>query len=542
MNLQLLGESGADITDDNSSQLTQNWFPRTAKGGKSKLALYPTPGLTIFEDIGTGPHRGELNYNGLYFVVSGNEFYEVSAAGASTLRGTLNTSDGICRLDHNGANNGKQICIVDGTNGYIWNSEYSTFAQIQLHLSGTATGGTAGTNLEDTVNTFTENMVGQVIYNTTDSTQTTITAFVDADNVTVASAIFANTETFEVGTDSFPDGATHVEFLDGYFIWNYPEKSGQFYKSASYDGTDVDALDFATAERSPDELQGLLKVNRVLWLIGSTTAEAWFNAGAVDFPFEPIPGGFSEWGTIAPYSLVEASGLGFWISQNEEGDGMIVMVSGMQPQIISTPEIAAELAKISDLTDCYAYTYQKYQHTFVVFTFPSGGKTIVYDTTEKKFHTWKSKTLGYHRSTGHTFIYGKHLVGDPSNGRIYQLDWDNNTDNGDMIVRRRVSAVFHAEDKGIDWQVIELDIKEGVGDITTPDPQIHLRWRDDNGAWSNWHSRSMGKVGERNKKVRWRQLGYSDSSRVYEIMVSDPVEAVLLDGYARIKADQTAMR
>jgi hypothetical protein len=86
------------------------------------------------------------------------------------------------------------------------------------------------------------------------------------------------------------------------------------------------------------------------------------------------------------------------------------MARGLQVQIISTPEIAAQLAGFSDLTNCYSFTYQKYQHTFVAFTFPSDEATLVFDTTEKAWHTWHSKTLGYHRSTGHTFVYGKHLV------------------------------------------------------------------------------------------------------------------------------------
>ena len=624
MRLNLIGESGSDVFDDNSEQLTQNWYIHTAKGGKAKPALYPTPGLTLFEDIGTGPIRGNIDYNGIYFVVSGNTFYEVDAAGNSVSRGTLNTSTGICKLDHNGANNGKQICIVDGTNGYIYNSLYQKFLQNKLHISGTAGAATAGTNLHLVAATFTESMEGCVVYNTTDSTKATITAFVDTANVTVSVAVFAVGETFEVGSDSFPDGATHVEFFDGYFLWNNPDSSGQFYKSVGYDGTDIAALDFATAERSPDELEGILKANRILWLVGKGTAEAWHNSGAADFPFEPIVGGFSEWGTIAKYSLVSTAGLSFWVSKNGDGDGMVAMAQGLQVQIISTPEIAAEIAEISDITDCYAYTYQKYQHTFIVFTFPSGQKTIVFDTTEKKFHTWKSKTLGYHRSTDHTFVYDKHLVGDPSNGRIYYLDWSKYTDNGDIIERRRVSETLHGNGKGINWEALELDIKEGVdlvetgntnsvdmysgtssslladivfdtstnftlegiktGDIYTDtgtgltttitdvfnkiihvistagftaapaaytitresqglrEAQIHVRWRDDNGAWSNWHSRSMGKLGDRNRKVRWRQLGYTRGSRVYEILVSDPVPAVILDAFARINADEKEFR
>lgn len=543
MKLGLLGESGHDRFDDNSSQLTQNWHIHSAVGGKSKLALYPTPGLTIFADIGTGPIRGSIKMGGIYYVVSGNEFYEIDAASNEILRGTLNTSAGICKLANNGAKNGKQICIVDGTNGYIWNTEYDTFSQIKQFSTGTTDSTTADKLEDSTADFITDGVVaGTIVYNTTDGTKATVTAVDDLNTLSVSSDIFVSGESYEVGSDAFPNGATHVEFFDGFFLWNNPAKSGEFTKSKGYDGTDIDALEFATAERSPDELAGLLKADRILWLVGKSTAEPWFNAGVSDFPFEPIPSGFSEWGTAAKYSLVQTAGLAFWISQNKEGNGMIIMAQGIQVKIVSTPEIAAEIAAIDDITDCYAYTYQKFQHTFVVFTFPSGQKTIVFDTTEQKFHTWKSKTLGYHRSTNHIFVFGKHLVGDPSNGRIYELDWDNNTDNGDTIERRRVSTVFHADDKGIDWDVIELDIKEGVGDATTPDPQIHLRWREDNGAWSNWHSRSMGKIGERNKRVRWRQLGYTDNSRVYEIMVSDPMKAVLLDGYARIKVDSKEFR
>jgi hypothetical protein len=640
--LPLLGGSGEDRFDDNSSQLTQNWYPHTASSGKSKLALYPTPGLTLFKDIGVGPIRGSIDYGGVYFVISGDELYEVDAAGNSVLRGTINTTTGVCKLAHNGANNGKQICIVDGTNGYIWNSLYSTFSQIKQFSIGTADTNTLN-KLEDSGATFvTDGVVaGTIVYNTTDGTKGTVSA-VDSqivlsivDSAGAAYDLFPlGTEAYEVGTDAFPDTATHVEFVDGYFLWNDPTNSGRFYKSASYDGTDVNALEFATAEQAPDELEGFIKVDKLVWLIGHHTAEPWFNSDAFDFPFEPVLSGFSEWGTAAKYSIVQTSGLAFWLSENDDGDRMIVMAQGLQVKIVSTPEIAAEIAAMTDITDCYAFTYQKFQHTFICFTFPKGQKTLVFDTTEKLWHTWSSKDLGYHRSTGHTFIYNKHLVGDPVTGRIYELDWDNYTDNNEPITRKRISATFHADDKDVEVEVVELDIKEGAGiavdaffytgtattfgsqtqitDINSDfialgvrvgdtfidpsgagigayavsgvfseitavsknvvqfvsfedqypfpelfndapsvyeikgtrssiEPKIHLRWRDNNGAWSNYHSRSMGKIGETNKKVRWRRQGQF-SSRVYEITTSDAVTPVILDGYARIKIDQKEFR
>lgn len=543
MKLGLFGGSAEDRYDDNSSQITQNWYPYSSKKGKSKLSLYPTPGQTIFSDIGTGPQRGEINYNGQYFIVSGNQFYEVDAAGNETLKGTLNTSVGDCKLASNGANNGQQICIVDGLNGYIWNSQYSTFSQIKQFSTGTTTTTTADKLVDTGADFITDGVVaGTIVYNTTDLTKATVTAVDSATTLSVSSDVFPTGKAYEVGTDAFPNGSTHVIFFDGFFIWNDPSASGQIIKSKAYDGTDIDITDVAVAERSPDELKGILKVDRILWLVGETTAEAWHNTGARDFPFEPIQGGFSEWGTIAPYSLVEMSGLGFWISQNEEGAGLLVMASGIQVKIVSTPEIAATIDALTSITDCYSFTYQKLQHSFAAFTFPIGEKTIVYDVTENEFHYWSTNGTGFHRSSGHTFIFNKHLVGDPVSGRIYELDWDNPTDNGTLIERRRVSVDFHADEKGIDWEVVAIDIKGGVGNTACPDPKLHLRWRENTGKWSNYHSRSMGKIGETNKKLRWRQVGRTEGTRVYEIVTSDAVTAVLLDGYARIKTDSKEFR
>ena len=440
--------------------------------GKSGVVLYPTPRLKLFGNVGTGPIRGHIKYNDVFFVVSGNELYEVNASGAGVLRGatgTINTSIGKVGMAHNGASNGTEIMIVDGTNGYIW-----------------------------------------------DSAAVTLTVIGDAD---------------------YDDTATQVEFFDGRFVVDNPSKSGQFAISASYDGTSWDATEIATAERSPDDLQGIKVSNRQLWLIGTDTAEPWFNAGNQDFPYEPVQSAFSQWGTVAPDSIVEVAGLVLWISQNDEGNGLVLMTSGGNPQVISTPEIAAEISNLSNISDCRASAYQYQGHTFVSFTFVAGQKTLVYDILTQEWHTWKTESTGYHRSVGNTFVFNKHLVGDPINGKIYELNWDAGTDNGEQITRIRRSQSIHGDDKAIKHHGVWIDVKEGIGDATTPDPQILLRWRDDNGSWSNYHARSMGKIGEKNKKCIWRGLGRS-YDRVYEISVTDPVNPVFIDAFANVEGDK----
>ena len=62
------------------------------------------------------------------------------------------------------------------------------------------------------------------------------------------------------------------------------------------------------------------------------------------------------------------------------------------------------------------------------------------------------------------------------------------------------------------------------------DPIVYLRWSDDGGhTWSNYHAKSIGKVGEYGKRVIWRRLGMSTKlrDRVYEVSGSDPVKIAI---------------
>lgn len=95
---------------------------------RTRVVAYGTPGLSLFVSLGAQPCRGawmppERNY--AYFV-NGTGFYEVNNAGIATLRGSLLTSSGrISMID-----NGTQICIVDGSYGYIYNMDTLLFSQI----------------------------------------------------------------------------------------------------------------------------------------------------------------------------------------------------------------------------------------------------------------------------------------------------------------------------------------------------------------------------------------------------------------------------
>jgi hypothetical protein len=93
-------------------------------------------------------------------------------------------------------------------------------------------------------------------------------------------------------------GANKVDFIDGYFVFNKPG-TGQFQSTGLY-SSDIDALDFATSEGSPDLLVSLLVDHREVWLFNETTTEVYFNSGNPDFPLERMQGAFIEQGCAAP--------------------------------------------------------------------------------------------------------------------------------------------------------------------------------------------------------------------------------------------------
>lgn len=93
---------------------------------KHVLTMYPTPGLVSFVDFGAFPIRGMWQKGNFNYVVNRNKLYKVANDGSTTELGTLNSNEG--RVDM--SDNGIQLIIVDGTDGYILTLATDVFAQI----------------------------------------------------------------------------------------------------------------------------------------------------------------------------------------------------------------------------------------------------------------------------------------------------------------------------------------------------------------------------------------------------------------------------
>ncbi len=329
-----------------------------------------------------------------------------------------------------------------------------------------------------------------------------------------------------------------VVFVDGYFVVLMVE-SARFYISGLYDGSSWNALDFATAEVEPDDLHAAIVDHRELWLLGTYTTEVYYNSGNIDFPFDRVTGGFIEWGIAAPHSVAKSNGIVVWLARNRQGQGQVVAAQGFQPQVISNRALETTIAGYAAISDAFGWIMQYRGHTFYVLTFPSADATHIYDMTTGEWTRWKGYGLGRHRAATHCHFNGKHYIGDYSDGSLYTLETDAYKDNGTTIERSRRSAHIAHLGKRLFWSEVQIHFEAGVGLITGQgsNPTARLRWSDDGGhTWSNWHHRSIGAIGEYKARAIWRRLG-SSRDRVFEISVSDPIKAVIVDAYAEVEIE-----
>jgi hypothetical protein len=238
--------------------------------------------------------------------------------------------------------------------------------------------------------------------------------------------------------------AKTVAFIDGYFVFNENTGSGRFWLTNQYDGTTIDATDFATAEGWPDKILSVLADNRELFLFGEETIEVWYNSGDTDNTFQRYQGGFKQHGCVAPFSPARFDNSVIWLSRNDRGNAQVVRLGeGYMPRIVSTPELDYQFSTYGSVEDAFGYTYQHEGHEFYVLTFPGDNATWAYDAAtqmwHQRAHNISSLFPNRERYNCHVFAFGRHLFGDYLNGNIYQLDGTIGTFNGTNIERERTT-------------------------------------------------------------------------------------------------------
>lgn len=446
-------------------------------GDKAQVVYYGTPGLTKFISLPRRPIRGLHVCKEYLYIVADDTFYRVTNAGTIAIKGTLSSGDNVVSI----ANNGVQIMVVTGSDGWIYDIAADTFTQI--------------TN-ESYPNTATDVVFndGYFIVNKPEVGQIWVSS--SYDGMTWNGLGFATAE-------SNPDNLIALSIYHGILVlWG--NTSVEFW------------IDQGTGDLS----QGY----------------------ALPMPYVPQKGQTQDFGLAAIRSISYFNNSLVFLGKNLQGSVQVMILDGFTPVRISNHDIDAIINSFKTTSDATALSYIIDGHPMYQLTFPNAKRSFLYDGSTK---LWSEVQTGVDVKNRHIGRLGvtfqsKNYISDFKYGNLYLVDATNYTDN--RTTTRRELITRHIEDGGnlLTVDEVMLDFETGVGLQLGQgnDPQIMMRVSKDGGrTWGNERWTTIGKVGKYRARAVWRRLGIARDFVLW-FACTDPIKFVVT--YGSLKVRQSA--
>lgn len=299
-----------------------------------------------------------------------------------------------------------------------------------------------------------------------------------------------------LSTVAFPDGANvaHVS-VGGSRYWMVRKDTGKLYFTDALE-SDVEALDFLTAESLPDRLLQTLWIDGALIGFGSESIEFFQQTGNAELPLVPLTNMVIEKGIRATNC---ATGLGptFACVTNENN---VILQS--ENNVISNPGLQARIAASANVR---------------LFTFLLDGMEMLALRLDEETQVYNpltrlwSEFATYGLSNWGVRCEASGVFGSAIDGKT--LEWGAYTDaqatNGVLERRWRAGAPINAGGLSIDNLQLRVNVGQtAVLEGNDAEPIIERGLSRDAGqTWGEWDGVSLGKQGEYRKKVEWRAQG-----------------------------------
>jgi hypothetical protein len=329
-----------------------------------------------------------------------------------------------------------------------------------------------------------------------------------------------------------PTGMRTVAFLGGRFFIDDPSNNGRFRWSAQYDGTLFNALDYATAEQSPDPLSGVFEYRGQLLLLGTQTMEFWQLTGDLSV-ISKVVGSTIMWGSRAIFSVKKIGNqMGMIARSTAMGTYQVIMLDGYNATPVSTPDVEADIANEVSPDSISASVLTHPGHIFYVIHLST--KSWAYDVSTSTWSQWS--TDGGRFAGMFAFQLGtRALITDYRDQRIYVADQNTYTDSSLTMIREVTSR--HQFESGKRMRCFEMWIDMEVGDGlssgqgSAPIGMLTIS-KDGGRTYGNEIQISLGAMGQYTARMQATRLGIS-RDWVFKVRVSDPIKVVALQGFAR---------
>jgi hypothetical protein len=448
-----------------------NFYPEVNVSGKSKSvsALIGCPGYrTVSELYTTGYTRCKYTTSTeRLFEIVYNRVYEMSVDEVYTLRGTINTFSGSCSISDNGV----QLLIVDGTNGYTYNLSTNTLAVItDINFPPGAT-----------VSIFTD---GYFLVNESNTGRFWFSTLYDG-----ASWNGLDFATAEYSADIL-QGITKTS--NG-TIWMIGKRTVELWQNVGIDDLPWRRIQGAVKEAgcsAPDSIAS--NGDQVFWLGYGANGHGSIYMGS-GYESQKISTHAIEY-QIKQYSNIDAADS---FCYSDEGHSFYVINFG------------SEATLVYDITTGEWHKRSTYN----------------YDTGESARQS----------SRCYTFFNGKHYVGNYVNCKSSEMNLDIYTDNGLLIKRAITTNHINDENRMLQHLKLEIELEKGIGLNNEDAPEFEVLFSNDNGnTWIYTNKLSAGSIGEFTNRAILRRLG-SARDRVYRLVFTDSGKWIISTAFIEVK-------
>ena len=462
------------------AQRTINLYPEVDPTGVAKgqqqavAALYGTPGLKRMWTLpGLGGVRGMYtSSSGVLYAVQGATWCRWDmGAGAWAPVGMLASMAGPVSL----VDNGFEVCLVDGNNGYLYTEASGVFAQIadQDFL------GSQRVIYIDGYFGFTQPQ-SQRFY----VSQLLAGASVDALDFASAEAL--------------PDRLVTLA-SNQREVWLFGESSTEIWYNAGLVDFPFTRIQGAVLEFGCEAAFSVASVEGQLCWLGTTEgggARVYLQQG-----YQPVP--------ISTHTVETAMER---MMRRDDAWALSYQQDGHAFYVLTFPT--------AEQTWCYDLTTQLWHERR---TLHADGRLLAWRLGA--FARWNGLLLGGDRATGAIYQLDLETYTDDS-AVLPRIRTSPHYSGGDL------PWVRHEQFQ------LDLETGVGLDGGVTPgtDPQVMLQWSDDGGhTWSHEHWVSAGAIGAYQARARWRRLGQS-RDRVYRVMITDPVKVAMIGAHIQTRA------
>lgn len=562
-----------------SPERTVNMFEYIDANAKRPKVLINTSGLedqelTFTGTISTSAARCQFVFGSTMLMLFGNKLFSIVASGTTlvvSVAGTFSTSSGFVGVDANTS----QVIFVDGTYGYIYdatnglriitNTSFPTSPVDVCALDGFFVVAAGGTN------TFQLSQLEQgLIWGSQGATATMPGGAATTINLTVPSSNAG----FVTGTPvNFTGGGLPAEVVAGttYYVAS-TSGAAVITVSATQGGAPIafaggggTGAIIAGTVGNPGEIQvgpitshpgtivGCRTLHRRLFLFSQYFTEVWENAGiGSNLPFRRNNSLLMEYGTPAVGSIDAGFDRMFFLSQDRDGLGAVMEVTGTQAIPVSNRALDYQLSQYAaagHVADAIGFLVKESGLIFYRLNFTLADHTFVLnvsmsDPENVRWHEEETLNGNRHPAQTHAYFNGMNYVGSYNEPILYLLDPNVYLNGDEKIKRLRIGKPLAPEGyKRLRIDRFQLDLLQGsvlnlidthviydittelgvgiateTGDLLEMEQELDLRLDQDMNVFLSLTKDSgqtffttlvspMGVVGDRTFVTVWRKLG-----------------------------------